>query len=363
MSITLVTGTPGAGKTLYSVSKLVQAEVGRVIKDGEREVPRRIMVGGVPKLLLDHEPITVPHLKDGDPDPWTGRERKPGDPPLDVEHRADNWWLWCKPGDLIVIDEAWQVFRAAPSGRKLPDYLDKLAVHRHYGVDFIVIAQGPAQLHVFLRSLVDRHLFVRRLFRGGSTVVYEWDHCSSHTATKVATKTFWRHDKKAFGLYASSQLHVKGTAKMPLFIPVLLVVVLLLPGLIWYAYKRRMAPLEAAKPVAVAQADSGAGHAQGAVRPVVADFVAPVGKPAFTSAVPPRGTWPDAVAGCWTEGPSCSCVTQEMPPRVIVDRVALCLAVVNGDLVPPLSHPRPERVDPVAGPSGAASGSSEGYPS
>ncbi|MFZ5548661.1 MAG: zonular occludens toxin domain-containing protein [Pseudomonadota bacterium] len=352
MSITLVTGTPGAGKTLYTVSKLVQAEVGRVIKDGDKEVSRRIMVGGIPRLLLDHEPIVVPHIKDDTVDKWSGIERKPGEPPQDVEHRADNWWLWCMPGDLIVIDEAWQVFRAAPSGRKLPDYLDKLAVHRHYGVDFIVISQGPAQLHVFLRALVDRHLFVRRLFRGGSTVVYEWDHCASHTATKVATKTFWRHDRKAFGLYASSQLHVKGTAKVPFFIPVLLLVVLLLPGLVWYAYKRRTAPLEASKPAAVTHADD---KAPGdALRPVLAEFVAPVGKPAFASSVVPRATWPEAVAGCWSDGPQCSCVTQEMPPRVIRDREALCLAVVNGDLVPPLSHPRPSRVDAIT-PEAAAS--------
>lgn len=343
MSITLVTGTPGAGKTLYTVSKLVQAEVGRVIKDGDKEVARRIMVGGVPRLLLDHEPITVPHIKDDYDDKWSGTERKPGEPPLEVEHRADNWWLWCKPGDLIVIDEAWQVFRAAPSGRKLPDYLDKLAVHRHYGVDFIVISQGPAQLHVFLRALVDRHLFVRRLFRGGSTVVYEWDHCASHTATKVATKQFWRHDKKAFGLYASSQLHVKGTARVPLFVPVFLLVILLLPGLVWYAYKRRTAALEASKPAAVTQADPIAPSQAGTVQPAVAEFVAAVGKPAFGSSVVPRQTWPEAVAGCWSDGPQCSCVTQESPPRVIRDREALCLAVVNGDLVPPLSHPRPSR--------------------
>jgi len=53
--ITLITGTPGAGKTLYAISKLLRDLVGSVVKSTDQngqpvETPRRILTN-IPRLL------------------------------------------------------------------------------------------------------------------------------------------------------------------------------------------------------------------------------------------------------------------------------------------------------------------------
>lgn len=347
MAIHLVTGVPGAGKTLRTVYETLRPAVGSVITNGNRQVTRRLMVAGIPQLLLDHEPVAIvdTSAERGYVDAFTGTQRLPGDPPHDVEHRADNWWLWCQPGDLICVDEAWQVFGTFPAGRKLPDFMAKLAIHRHYGIDFILIGQAPAQFHTFVRGLVDKHEFVRRMYASSRTVVYEWDHCSSHDRTSKATKSTWGHAKKAFGLYRSSQLHIKHKARIPVTLWILLLAVPVALFFWFKVVKSRMSPHEA--PLAVTAPtplplteNAPGGHARAVYTPKL-------GEPAFVDAVRPARTWPDSIAGCWSEGDGhCSCVTQDARPRVVTDRPALCLAVIAGDLQPPATHPKPERSEP-----------------
>jgi len=87
-------------------------------------VERRIVCAGVRGLKIEHE--RLPHLLTGDAtpaaevakwnamqqekDPETGKpvdsdtpvhQRLAGTPALDVPAIIQNWWLWCKPGDLI----------------------------------------------------------------------------------------------------------------------------------------------------------------------------------------------------------------------------------------------------------------------
>lgn len=342
---TLVVGTPGAGKSLYTLWELVRPLVGTTVQHEDAEIQRRIVVGNVRDLLLEHVPMSVPAVNPEEfREPHPELDRQPGEPPLDVEMRVTSWWLWCRPGDVIVVDECQRAFRPFASGRKIPNFIAKLETARHYGVEFIFVTQHPQLLHLNVRNLVGRQLLVRRLFAGMQTVVYEWDHCTHPDRLKSATATPWRHKRAAFGLYKSAEVHTKGKASMPMAFVVLLVAGLALPVIGYYAYTRlaRDRSVDTA-PKAVEQGQTMAADEKPLQRAV---FVAPVGDPAFAQSVPPRRTWPEAVAGCWTEGQDCKCVTQEMPPRVIADRPAMCLAVVNGDLVPPLSHPRPERLEP-----------------
>jgi zona occludens toxin (predicted ATPase) len=341
---TLVVGTPGAGKSLYTLWELVRPLVGTTVQHEERDIPRRIVVGNVRDLLLDHVPMTVPAVNPEEfKEPHPDLDRQPGEPPLDVEVRVTSWWLWCQPGDVIVVDECQRAFRPFASGRRIPNFIAKLETARHYGVEFIFVTQHPQLLHLNVRNLIGRQLLVRRLFAGMQTVVYEWDHCTHPDRLKNATATPWRHKKAAFGLYKSAEVHTKGKASMPFALVLLLLAALALPAIGWYAYgriNREKAPVTAPK-----EQGEGVTTTEGAKSLQRAVFVAPVGEPAFAQAIIPRKTWPEALAGCFQAGDECSCVTQESPPRVITDRPALCLAVVGGDLVPPPSHPRPERIE------------------
>ncbi|PJI98095.1 zona occludens toxin [Acidovorax sp. 69] len=195
--ITLITGTPGAGKTLYCIAKLLLDLVGSVVKstdeNGQQKETQRRICTNIPRLLIEHE------LIDGD-----------------EEHGLRGWHKWCKPGDVIVPDEVQRYWPPRPNGSKVPDDISALETHRHKGVDFIIITQHPMLLDRNVLALVGRHLHVRRFGGLGASIVYEWDHCSrSLMYSKALKKSPFRYDKSVFKLYMSSELHTKPKTSIP----------------------------------------------------------------------------------------------------------------------------------------------------
>ena len=180
MTIALVTGTPGSGKTLYVVSSLP-----REIKAG-----RRIVVNGIKDLAIEHEMVD---------DAWV-RE----------------WHKHAKQNDIIVVDEVQRIWPPVSMGSKPSEEIEKLHVYRHMGVDFIVITQHPQRLNKTIRDLVGRHVHVRRLFGMGRAMLYEWDHCHNpNSGFRDAVKTMWTYPRKVFDLYTSAEVHTKQKAVIP----------------------------------------------------------------------------------------------------------------------------------------------------
>lgn len=355
MALYLTTGVPGAGKTLYTVAKVLPDIAAQTFEYQGQVVQRRLMIGGIPDLLLEHDIIDVPVF---DPesyrDDWSSMRRDPGDAPLDVPCRADNWWLWCRPGDLIVIDECQRLFRPIASGRKVPQFIAKLETHRHYGVDFVLITQHPQLLHTNVRNLIGRHQHVRRMFGGKSTLIYEWDHCTHPDKVKTAAVTHWRHDKKAFGMYKSAEVHTKPATSTPwpLIILGLAVLATLALGYRFYSKRLQVHPDAAVQPAA-----SGASPA-----PSVASAAAP-GQKVVSHALfvalnpaPPApedlAPIPDHVAGCFVVGERCKCVTTN-PPKVHEGYGRFCAAVMAGLFSIP-AHRVPTPSQAASAPSGMA---------
>lgn len=199
--ITIITGTPGAGKTLYAISKLLLPLIGTTVKqevDGEViEHPRKIYTN-IKGLTIDHE------LIDGG-----------------ANGGLRNWQEWAKPGAVIVFDEIQKIWTPRANGSAVPEDIKALETHRHMGVDFVFITQGLMLTERNLAMLCNRHLHVRRVANMPFAIVYEWDHASRTLLySKSITKQMWRYDKKVFKLYHSSDLHTKQPRKMP--------------GLIWF---------------------------------------------------------------------------------------------------------------------------------
>ena len=236
--ITVITGTPGAGKTLYAISKLLLPLVGTSVtvtdEDGVTTKHPRVIYTNIRGLLIDHELIDA------------------GD-----KEGLKDWHLWAKPGAVIVFDEFQKAWPPRPNGSKVPVEIQALDTHRHMGVDFILITQNVVNTDRHVHGLVGRHLHVRRMANTHLCIVYEWDHCSRQLLyAKSLTKQPWRYSKKVFKLYRSADAHTKQPRKIP--------------GLIWFilaglggvaylgpsAYARlqdRIAGNES-KPAAVAQA-------------------------------------------------------------------------------------------------------------
>ncbi|MFQ1966856.1 zonular occludens toxin domain-containing protein [Aeromonas veronii] len=177
--ITLITGVPGAGKTLYCVHEILTKE---------SKTDRPIFVDGIPDLILRHEVA---------PDPL-------------------EWHNWAPDGAHIVIDEVQRVWRPEAAGKLIPESIAQLETHRHRGLDFTIMTQHPSLIHSNVRRLVGRHIHVRRTALG--VYVYEYPECmnSPDTAFKNAlTKVRWPHPKSSFGVYKSASIHQKVKFRIP----------------------------------------------------------------------------------------------------------------------------------------------------
>lgn len=355
--IELITGSPGAGKTTFAVAVRVAAECGRqvVTEDGDI-VSRRVVVAGVRGLLLEHE--VLPHrltadeptgevvarynaMRDDLPDTPVYQRLAGSAPDRECPCLVQNWWMWCKPGDLIVVDEVQFMAPRGSLGKKPPYWIEAMAVHRHYGVDFLIITQHPQLIDSFIRNLVGMHRHVRSMLGSALCTVYVWDHASNPERFSLANKGFFWRRAKHYRLFKSSVAHVKPPTSgrgMLMVLPVLVI------G-IWFGVSHMKSrfmgdgvPLASAVAASAARPALGGGAAAGSVRPAGYQDV-------------PK------VVGCYAVADLCTCVG-ERGRTVRVDR-AMCLASASSyDGLVEWEPRKDQPVVPAYGASAAPSGGS-----
>jgi zona occludens toxin len=209
--ITLITGAPGTGKSNACVSLL--EEIGK---------DRPLYVFGIPELK-------IPHIELADPTTW------PDTVP---------------DGSAIILDEVQNVWRPRGSGQKVPEHVAKLETHRHHGLDFYIITQGPNLLDSNVRALVGRHVHLRDLGILGRWW-YEWPECADNcrTAWKNAPiKKRYRLDKAAQAKYKSASIHVKPVRSVPWMLAVMVLALVVVAVMTWKAYGMISAKVAPAKP-------------------------------------------------------------------------------------------------------------------
>lgn len=178
--IHLITGVPGSGKTLYTIWWL-QKEV---------SAGRRLVVNGVKDLLLDHELVD---------DDW-----------------VRDWHNRCQQNDIVLVDEVQRIWPPVTAGAKPSADVEQLHVHRHKGVDFVVITQHPNRMNKTVRDLVGRHVHVRKLFGLSRAMLYQWDMAHNpNSGFRDAVKTMWTYPKSVYKLYTSAEMHTKTKAVIP----------------------------------------------------------------------------------------------------------------------------------------------------
>lgn len=187
--LTLITGTPGAGKTLHAVAEYAAKVPGSVVPGPNGQDVPRTLYTNIRDLTIEHTHIEAADL--------------------------ECWQTWAKPGDVIMFDEVQEVWRPRGLGSKVPECIAALETHRHKGVDLVLITQHPMLVDGNIRRLVNQHLHLRRLSKSVA-YVYEWDHCAQPGQVKTCLQArVWFHPKKAYSWYKSAQLHTKPTARMP----------------------------------------------------------------------------------------------------------------------------------------------------
>lgn len=222
--ITLITGTPGAGKTLYSL---------RFMKDLEKDY-RFVYAHGITGLLIEHEIIVC--------------ESKTCDFCTKLEDyssykKVKNWVDYADVGSVLFIDECQHIYRNKGSMN-----VEVYESHRHLGVDFYMITQHPMLINTDLRRLVGRHIHLIADFLGRKQ--YEWVECSQSLSLTKAQKSKYLLDKSLFAIYQSSQLHTKVQRKFPLVVWIFLGAILLM---LFLSYKIKTRVSSKLQPVSQSQ--------------------------------------------------------------------------------------------------------------
>jgi zona occludens toxin len=171
--LTLITGQPGHGKTLYTLAH---------VEELRKKSGRTVFYDGIPDLTL----------------PW---EKLP-DPKL---------WYELPDGSIIVIDEAYRIFPKRGAGAAVPKHVELVATHRHKGFDlFLVTQHAHNQIDHFVRGLVGTHFHVRRIFGQSKARLTKWERCANPDISfdhKDAIKSWFQYPKEVFGWYKSAEIH------------------------------------------------------------------------------------------------------------------------------------------------------------
>lgn len=181
--IELITGLPGNGKTLYTISE---------VKARAEKENRPVFYHGIPELKLDWESLDDP------------RE-----------------WAKVPPGAIVVLDEAQKTFRNRSMGSTPPEFVQQLETHRHLGIDLVLITQHPSLIDPAVRRLAGRHQHLVRPYGLQYSTVHSWssvkDNCDKSRADSEKKK--WVFDKSVYSLYKSAEVHtvkrsIPGRVKM-----------------------------------------------------------------------------------------------------------------------------------------------------
>jgi len=183
--ITIITGTPGSGKTLKCVEMILEYR-----KQGRA-------------VYADINGLNIEGVKPS-PDDWRDTPE----------------------GSVVIYDEAQDkqvdgksIFastgKSGPSDYEVVRAMEK---HRHTGYDLIFITQSPTFLHSHIRKLTGKHYHVYRALGLKSATVYGWDRAVSdpndyHEQNK-ADKQRWSYPASLFSHYKSATVHTH-KFKMP----------------------------------------------------------------------------------------------------------------------------------------------------
>jgi hypothetical protein len=204
MAITLVTGLPGHGKTLWTLARL------KPLAEAEN---RPVFHNDIPGLVIDGWQV----------------------------HQASDWHDLAATS-YMVIDECQKVFPIRARSSAVPVHVAELETHRHKGIDLYLITQHPMLIDTNVRKLVDRHFHVVRTFGLKRATVYEFpsgvqDSPEKNKGKSGVVRHEWAYPKRSFDWYRSAEVHTV-KARVPLRVWMYGLVALLIPLLIWFCWHR-----------------------------------------------------------------------------------------------------------------------------
>lgn len=218
--ITLITGTPGAGKTAWLISQLLKLQI--------TQPHRRLLAHGIKDFKLSHVQI---FCKSEKCDICTSQAKPEGALYL------EDWPIWKRPYDLIVADEVQRIWKSKTGTIKVPDDIALLDTHRHYGLDFWLITQSVKLLHTDVKVMISRHIHLVAKWNGRKE--YEWPECHENVqSTSDAVERPYSLPKQVYRFYKSAEVHTKIDKRKPISFYATIIIMILASSMCVYAFNR-----------------------------------------------------------------------------------------------------------------------------
>lgn len=212
--LTLITATPGSGKTLKALSIIFD-----FLNDGRNVWTNidGITISGVRTFKHDHvDPFDWRKLDDGSVVIYDEAQKHPAFAKKDMLKK------YPKDRAEEIADIAWDL-----------DY------HRHNGYDIVLITQSPKLLNQQTLDFVGEHLHLRRIFGAKQATIFHFPEHKLNPNTKsvrdeAINKETFIFPKHLFKFYKSATQHTH-KSKIPLkYIIILLIVFVVIPALIYF---------------------------------------------------------------------------------------------------------------------------------
>ena len=203
--ITLITGLPGSGKTLFTIN-----DVNKLAESKEsKALARLVYYHGIPDLIL----------------PWQILD----DPAA---------WHELPKGSIIVIDECQTTFRPRGAGSSVPKYVSELETHRHHGYDLFLITQHPMLVDGNVRKLVGRHMHVKRFLGFPKSTIHEFQQTRDNVdkSTKGSIENQFFFPKDSYKWYKSANIHTV-KKRIPMRILLMILLPILCVSAVFFAVK------------------------------------------------------------------------------------------------------------------------------
>ncbi len=262
--ITLITGGPGTGKTAWLLDQLLELR--------KIEPNKLLFVHGVRNLRgIAHETI---YCKSQLCDICRSQ-----DIPDNAKY-VEGWPLWKQSDSLIIVDEVQRIWRPRAGGAQPSDAVSGLETHRHYGVDFWLISQGPHLFDNFIRLLVGRH--VHLVARWSGRTQYEWPECKQDVQSRGdAVIRPYRLPAHVYKHYDSAEVHTKQNKRKPISFYATIFALILAAAMTVFVINRIKARVSPDTSVDTIKQDAGSGVGGAPPSPVPSSPIYPVNKTAF----------------------------------------------------------------------------------
>jgi zona occludens toxin len=312
--ITLITGLPGSGKSLFTL---------KTVNDLAVKENRQVYYFGIPELTLNWILMDSPES-----------------------------WVDLPTGSIFVIDECQSTFRPRGNGSAVPRHVSEFETHRHKGLDAFLITQHPMLIDGNLRRLVGRHFHVVRFYGFAKSKIHEFNQVRENVdkSLKNSIENHFLYPKEVYSWYKSADLHTV-KKRIPMRLVMMFLLPMLLIGIFYYGYttmKKVTSYPDLTQPKNVLSANGNINQ-PAQIQPQKLNYIQartsivpdlPMSAPIYEKVVEPV-TAPYPAACIYSKFKGCKCFTQQ-GTTYKTDQLTCLNVVNNGFFIDFNNEPKPK---------------------